>query len=71
VFNREKAIVDISAGHCPCAACNGKLSDPARSRGGWGFCRACGCAWQVSEIDRKPYAATVPADRHGQAAVRD
>jgi hypothetical protein len=64
VFNREKAIVDIRAGQCHCAALNGKVSDRARSRGALGFCRACGCAWQVSDIDQKRHAATVPGDRH-------
>jgi hypothetical protein len=70
MFERERAIADIAAGRCPCAACPGALSDPARSRGGWGFCRACGCAWQASDIDQKRYAATVPGERHREAPAR-
>jgi len=69
MFDRERAIADIAAGRCPCAAFPGILSDPARSRGGWGFCRACGCAWQVSDIDQMRYAATVPGSPHRQAII--
>ena len=70
MFDGERAIADFAAGRCPCAACPGRLSDPARSRCGWCFCRACGCAWQASVIDQKQYAATVPGDRHRAAPAR-
>jgi hypothetical protein len=67
MFEREQA---IAAGRCPCAACPGTLSDPGRSRGGWAFRRACGCASQASVIDQKRCAATVPGDRHREASAR-
>jgi hypothetical protein len=39
-----------------------QLTDPSLSKGGWGFCRVCGCAWQIVAPDGHEYAATVPSD---------
>src|SRR5216683_1537717 len=50
MFNRNEAIKRIAFGRCACADCSGHLTDPARSKGGWGFCRDCGCAWQVATL---------------------
>src|ERR1700737_2556139 len=36
--------------------------------GGWGFCRTCACAWQVSAPDGHEYAATVPSDMVAERA---
>jgi hypothetical protein len=66
MFNREVAIKRIGSGRCACAACSGQLTDPARSKGGWGFCRVCRCAWQVSAPDwgGRKYTAMVPSATH-------
>ncbi len=55
MFNREQVIKRIASGRCACAGCLGQLTDPARSKGGWGFCRACGCAWQIATPDGHAY----------------
>ena len=44
--------------------CAGQLTDAAKSKGGWAFCKRCGCAWQVAKLDEHEYAATVPAAAH-------
>jgi len=64
MFDSVSAIRRVRAGDCACGGCPGQLSDPARSKGGWGFCRVCRCAWQVSAPDGHEYAATVPSDVH-------
>jgi hypothetical protein len=64
MFDRAAAIHQIQQGRCPCQCCDGTLTDPARSKGGWGFCRDCSCAWQVSASDGHGYAATVPSELH-------
>jgi hypothetical protein len=66
MFNRDLAIKRIASGRCACADCSGQLTDPARSKGGWGFCSVCQCAWQIATPDGHAYAATVPAGRHRQ-----
>jgi len=48
MFERTVAIRRIRGGKCVCEGCSGYLSNPALSKGGWGFCRVCRCAWQVS-----------------------
>jgi len=62
MFNSQSAIRLIRERRCPCERCVGTLTDPSRSKGGWGFCRTCGCAWQVSAPDDHEYAATVPSE---------
>lgn len=64
MFDRAMAIRQIQQGRCPCERCSGTLTDPSLSRGGWGFCRVCRCAWQVAGLDEHDYAATVPSDLH-------
>lgn len=64
MFERATAIRQIEQGRCPCERCPGTLTDPLRSKGGWGFCRTCGCAWQVSAPNGHEYAATVPSGIH-------
>ena len=66
MFNRDQAIKRIASRRCACANCSGQLTDPALSKGRWGFCRACGCAWQVATPNGLAYAATVPSARHRQ-----
>jgi hypothetical protein len=61
MFNRDQAIKQISVGRCPCSSCPGQLTDPARIRGGWAFCKICASAWQISIVDGHRYAATVPS----------
>jgi hypothetical protein len=63
-FDRARAIAVIGAGRCPCDRCSGQLTDPAKSKGGWGHCFLCGCAWQVSLLDGHEYAATIPSAQH-------
>jgi hypothetical protein len=70
MFDRATAIRHIEQGCCPCERCRGDLTKPTLSKGGWGFCRVCRCAWQVSGVDQKRYAATVPGDRHRQPTAR-
>jgi len=55
---------NIQAGNCACERCHGRLSDPALSKEGWGFCSICRCAWQVAAPDGHEYAATVPSGLH-------
>lgn len=69
MFERNEALKRIAAGRCPCSGCLGLLTDPARSKGGWGFCQTCRCAWQVATPDGHAYAATVPSDRHRPPAA--
>ena len=64
MFDRVLAIRRIRDAHCACEGCPGNLSDPAQSKGRWGFCGICRCAWQVSAPDGHEYAATVPSDMH-------
>jgi hypothetical protein len=64
MFDRSQALSRIGAGSCACAACGGRLSEPALSPGGWGFCRICRCAWKVSAIDGHEYATTIPSTEH-------
>ncbi len=64
MFDRLVAIRRIRSGCYACEACRGGLSDPALSQGGWGFCRVCRCAWQISAPDGHEYAATIPSDMH-------
>lgn len=64
MFDSAVAISRIRAGECACEKCAGRLTDPALSKGGWGFCRDCKCAWQVAAPDGHEYAATVPSDLH-------
>ncbi len=37
MFDRTAAIRLIREGRCPCQACQGRLSHPSLSEGGWGF----------------------------------
>jgi hypothetical protein len=64
VFDRAVAIKIIRAGICACSDCHGNLTDPALSKGGWGFCRDCRCARKIATPDGKEYAATVPSATH-------
>jgi len=64
MFDRAVAIRRVREGYCACEACPGRLSDPGLSKGGWGFCRVCRCAWQISAPDGHEYAATIPSDPH-------
>lgn len=59
----------IEQSRCACEGCQGMLTDPAVSAGGWSVCRACGCAYKVQMIDRHRYAAWVPA--YGRCRVAD
>jgi hypothetical protein len=70
MFTRNEAIKRIASGRCACADCPGRLTDPARSKGGWGFCRACGCAWQIATPDGHAYAATVPSAMHREMPIK-
>jgi hypothetical protein len=69
VFDRDLAIKEIASGECPCSACKGLLTDPAKSRGGWAFCKTCACAWQISIRDGHRYAATVPLAIHRPVTI--
>ncbi len=51
----------IEQGRCSCGGCEGTLTDPARSRGGWGFCGQCGCAHKVGTLGGRRYAEWIPA----------
>jgi hypothetical protein len=64
MFDRVTALMLIQSEDCPCNGCTGQLTSPARSPGGWGFCKTCRCAWQVSMIDGHAYAATIPSRLH-------
>src|SRR5260370_29812456 len=64
LFNRDQAFKPASRPGAAPADCAGQLTDPARSKGGWGFCRVCRCAWQVAASDGHAYAATVPSAMH-------
>jgi hypothetical protein len=41
-----------------------RLTDAARSPGGWGFCRVCKCAWKTSTIDGRLYASAIHSTLH-------
>lgn len=73
MFDRAKAVVQIKGGKCACAACQGELTAPVLSRGNWGFCRVCRCAWKISTIDAQTYATAIHAPAHaarpGQATT--
>lgn len=64
MFDRERAIAVIEAGGCACPSCRGRLTDPASSRTGWGFCQVCRCAWQVQTINGTRYATSIKARIH-------
>lgn len=64
MFDRAEAVALVERGICACETCKGTLTEAARSRGGWRFCRKCRCAWKVSEIDRQTYAAAIHASIH-------
>jgi len=64
MFDRSDAINRIQSENCPCGGCAGHLTSPSRSPGGWGFCKACRCAWNVSTIDGHDYATTIPSPLH-------
>jgi hypothetical protein len=64
MFDRATAIRQIEQGRCACERCPGDLTKPTLSKGGWGFCQVCRCAWQVAAPDGHEYAATVPSDLH-------
>lgn len=64
MFERTAAIKLIQSDKCACDACAGHLTSPAMSAGGWGFCRICHCAWNVSTIDGHDYATTIPSPVH-------
>ncbi|MDQ6883748.1 MAG: hypothetical protein M3077_05855 [Candidatus Dormibacteraeota bacterium] len=61
MFDRSAAINRIRLENCACDGCIGQLTSAARSPGGWGFCKACRCAWKVSTIDGLDYATTIPS----------
>jgi len=67
MFDRESALARIVAGKCACAGCAGELTDPAKSRGSWRFCRICRCAWKTSTIDGQDYATAIHAPVHALA----
>jgi len=46
MFDRARSLKLIESRSCACTGCAGRLTDPARSRGGWGFCRECRCGWK-------------------------
>jgi hypothetical protein len=64
MFDRAKAIATIEAGVCACQGCHGQLMDAELSRGGWSFCNACSCAWQVETINGTRYAASIKGPLH-------
>jgi hypothetical protein len=64
MFNRDHAVEQITEGRCPCDRCADQLTDPSRSKGGWGHCLTCQCAWQISTVDRITHATTVPSAAH-------
>ncbi len=64
LFDRAEALKRIVSGGCACSGCPGRLTETALTRGGWGFCRDCRCAWKVSSIDGHDYATTIPSPAH-------
>src|SRR5450759_2246817 len=64
MFDRATALARIDANICACPGCSGELTDSARSRGGWRFCRICHCAWKISTIDRQDYATAIHSPIH-------
>jgi len=64
MFDRTMALSRVGARQCACPGCAGVLTDPARSRGGWSFCRSCRCAWKTSTIDGQEYATAIHAPVH-------
>jgi len=64
MFDRATALARVATGKCACPGCRGELTDPARSRGGWSFCRACRCAWKTTTIDGQEYATAIHAPVH-------
>jgi hypothetical protein len=64
MFDRAAALARVAVGKCACSGCSGELTDPARSRGGWSFCRSCRCAWKTSTIDGQQYATAIHAPIH-------
>jgi hypothetical protein len=67
MFDRAAALARVAVGKCACPGCSGELTDPARSRGGWSFCRSCRCAWKTSIIDGQEYATAIHAPVHALA----
>src|SRR5438552_2485300 len=64
MFDASRALPAIGSGSCACSGCGGLLTDSSLSKGGWGFCQVCRCAWKVSTIDGHEYATTIPAPAH-------
>ena len=69
LFDNDEGIALLAEGRCPCLGCTGTLTDPARSPGGWSFCRACRCAWKISEIDHRRYATAIHSSAHDPAKL--
>lgn len=67
MFDRARSLKLIESRSCACTGCAGQLTDAARSRGGWGFCRECRCAWMTSTIDGHVYATMIPSPAHAGA----
>lgn len=67
MFDRATALSRVGTRQCACPGCAGALTDPARSRGGWRFCRTCRCAWKISNIDGQNYAVAIQAPIHSLA----
>ena len=66
---REWCIIRIQSRLCTCLACNGALTDPELSTGGWGFCRRCRCAHKIQVAYGRRQAAWIPA--YGRCANAD
>ena len=69
MFDNEAAIALLAEQRCACLRCTGTLTDSSRSRGAWSFCRICGCAWKVSEIDGRRYATAIHSAQHEPQAT--
>src|ERR1700730_18415257 len=67
MFDRARSLKLIESRSCACTGCAGQLTDAARSRGGWGFCQECRCAWMISTIDGHVYATMIPSQAHPSA----
>jgi len=64
MFDGARSLQRIESRSCACTGCAGRLTDAARSRGGWGFCRESRCTWMISAIDGHVYATMIPSPAH-------